>query len=223
MNNMKLRTMNHKLRTDSGFTLLETIVAVTILMISIVGPLSLASKGIVYADYVKDEITAFNLAQEAMETIRSIRDENVGNLSTSEWLKDIDKCVSPNICRLDIWNALGLRAGLEQYSSGGVMPDNWLKMNILKIPSPNEAVLYGYNFNSGLLSGVSAGAVRPSLFSRRVTITTADYSGVIPDITTRGTLGLTNPGEVNVTVEVSWRRIPFLPRSIKISENLFSI
>ncbi|MBI5140302.1 MAG: type II secretion system protein [Candidatus Vogelbacteria bacterium] len=208
---------------NKGFTLLETIVAITILMISIVGPLSLASKGIVYADYVKDEITAYNLAQEAMEAIRNIRDENVNNYSVSEWLKDIDKCIT-NTCRLDIWNQSGIRSGLEVYSVGGVMPSDWQLMKIVDAGvGQGKVVLYGYAFNPSLNLNYSSDAVRKSIFTRKITVKRADYSMAITDPIRRGTLGLATPDEVNVTIEVSWRRIPFLPRSIKISENLFSI
>ncbi len=57
--------------TQKGFTIIETLVAVTLLMIAIAGPLLIASKGLTSALYAKDQMTASYLAQEAMETIKN--------------------------------------------------------------------------------------------------------------------------------------------------------
>jgi len=56
---------------QKGFTIIETLVAVTLLMIAIAGPLLIASKGLTSALYAKDQMTASYLAQEAMETIKN--------------------------------------------------------------------------------------------------------------------------------------------------------
>jgi len=54
-----------------GFTLIETLVAITILMLLIVGPLSSLSKSIADTQYVLHSATASYLAEEGMETIRA--------------------------------------------------------------------------------------------------------------------------------------------------------
>ena len=60
------RHISHK-----GFTIIETLVAVTLLMISIAGPLLIAGKGLTSALYAKDQMTASYLAQETMEIVKN--------------------------------------------------------------------------------------------------------------------------------------------------------
>lgn len=62
---------------DSGFTLIETMVAITILMIAIIAPMAMTVQALNSAYYARDQITASNLAQEAIETVRAVRDGNV--------------------------------------------------------------------------------------------------------------------------------------------------
>lgn len=69
--------MSIRKTTSRGFTLVETLVAVMLLSIAVVAPMSLASKSLGSAYYARDQITAFYLAQEAIEAIRSIRDSQI--------------------------------------------------------------------------------------------------------------------------------------------------
>lgn len=59
-----------------GFTLIETLVAISLLTVAIAAPMSLASQSLSSAFYARDQITAFYLAQEAIETVRAVRDGN---------------------------------------------------------------------------------------------------------------------------------------------------
>ena len=61
---------------QKGFTLIETLIAITVLLIAIVAPMSLASEGILAARLAQDQIVAFYLAQEGVEAVRNLRDEN---------------------------------------------------------------------------------------------------------------------------------------------------
>jgi len=59
-----------------GFTLIETMVAISVLLIAVVAPMTLAQDGITAARLAQDQIVAFYMAQEGVELVRNIRDEN---------------------------------------------------------------------------------------------------------------------------------------------------
>lgn len=51
--------------------------AISLLTVTIVVPMSVASQSLSAAYYARDQITAFHLAQEAIEIVRHLRDHNV--------------------------------------------------------------------------------------------------------------------------------------------------
>lgn len=85
--------------TSQGFTMIETLIAVAILMISIAGPLTIAQKGLTAAVYARDQVTASFLAQDAMEYIKNIRDFNVktgvvGGGAGTGWITGFVNCTN---------------------------------------------------------------------------------------------------------------------------------
>ena len=64
---------------------METLVAVFVLMISIIAPMSIASQALSAARYAKDQVTAAYLAQEGIELVRNIRDNNVLSSPPITW------------------------------------------------------------------------------------------------------------------------------------------
>ncbi|MEY2641078.1 MAG: hypothetical protein RL150_471 [Candidatus Parcubacteria bacterium] len=82
----KRQPQQHTIGTR-GFTLLETLVAIFILVISITGPMVFAQSGLRASFLARDQVTAFYLAQDVIETIKNIRDEN--GLNGRDWLTSI--------------------------------------------------------------------------------------------------------------------------------------
>lgn len=78
---------------EHAFTMIETLVAITILTMSVAAPLTLAAKSLQAAQYSRDQIVAFNLAQEAIEVVRAQRDSNliqiVAGNATLDWLEGV--------------------------------------------------------------------------------------------------------------------------------------
>jgi prepilin-type N-terminal cleavage/methylation domain-containing protein len=72
---------------NAGFTLVETLVAIAILMIAIAGPLTVAEKGLSAAIYARDQMMASYLAQDGMEAIKNVVDTNqiyIGSTANSD-------------------------------------------------------------------------------------------------------------------------------------------
>ncbi len=87
----------------AGFTIIETLVAIAILITVIVGATSAAQTGLSSYIFSKDQIIAFYLAQEGFEWLRAARDENV--LNSRPWLVGItsvssDPCYFGNSCTI---------------------------------------------------------------------------------------------------------------------------
>jgi len=91
-----------------GFTLLETLIAVAIMMVAISSAFGLAPEGLVGARFAKNQTTATYLAQEAIEAVRNIRDNAMffaaDPLDPQNWLKDLLDCVG-QLCTIDVREA----------------------------------------------------------------------------------------------------------------------
>jgi Tfp pilus assembly protein PilV len=62
---------------DRAFTLIETLAAVLLLTVAIMAPMSLVTNSVSAGYYSRDQITASHLAQEAIEAVQHIRDNNI--------------------------------------------------------------------------------------------------------------------------------------------------
>ncbi len=190
--------MKNRNTTSGGFSLIETLIAISLLSIAIVAPMTLASKGLSTAYYARDQITAFYLAQEAIEALRSIRDAQVLKITQGESGIDIlgqipiTTATQDNSFTIDARKpdpALAITRCLDY--PGQVCPP--LQTNI-----GSDLPLYGYE------SGWDE-----TYFTRivRATVVSADAGGV--------------PQEIRVSVTVSWRTGSIQTRTFSISANLY--
>ncbi|MBI4132859.1 MAG: type II secretion system protein [Candidatus Sungbacteria bacterium] len=72
-----------KKNSRTGFTLLETIVALSVILGGLAGPFALATRGIFTAKFAKSKLVALYLAEEGVETIRHMRENNI--LGNFDW------------------------------------------------------------------------------------------------------------------------------------------
>ncbi len=94
-------------KQKSGFTLIEALFGITIIMFALLGPLMLINNSLKAAHEVRDQTIASYLAFEAIEAIRNVRDERALENPThgpdADWLGSMRQCVgSP--CWLDVNN-----------------------------------------------------------------------------------------------------------------------
>ncbi|MBL1434268.1 prepilin-type N-terminal cleavage/methylation domain-containing protein [Candidatus Wolfebacteria bacterium] len=129
--------------SQQGFTLVETLVAIFILVMSITGPLFIAQQSFTSAATARDRTVASFLAQEGVEYIRSVRDHNFlsGN---SDWLDGLSFCISSD-CTID--------ASVSSYPSIASC------VGTCEVLRKTTTGLYGYR------NGVT------TLFMRRISIT----------------------------------------------------
>jgi Tfp pilus assembly protein PilV len=88
------------MRTHSGITLVELVVAVGVLTFAIAGPMTLASSSLRATRDAENELIATHLAQEGIEIIHSVRDNNSAKdddpsaLDHKGWTKKVVDIVS---------------------------------------------------------------------------------------------------------------------------------
>lgn len=181
-------------RNNTGFTLIETLVAVLLLAFSIAGPLTISSKGLTVALVAKDQTTAFYLAQDAVEFVRYVRDTNM--LGGGNWLTgvgaangiNLSNCVSAGgtaKCQFD-----SLSASAPTVCPSGVCAP-------LQYNDATNAKQYTY---------VTTGTVR-TIFTRTVSITNPNAGAA---------------DEAVLRVVMQWSDIAGSSRSITVTEDLFA-
>ncbi len=80
---------NHK-----GFTLIETLFAILIFSAALISLMAIAGRGISATNSAREQITAHYLAQEGLEVIRNLRDNDMA----TGWSNRFDFCTSDNPC-----------------------------------------------------------------------------------------------------------------------------
>jgi prepilin-type N-terminal cleavage/methylation domain-containing protein len=74
---------NSRIKTKKGFTLLEVIIAITIVTVGLVSVLGNIYQAVSYTSFSSSRLIALYLLQEGMEIVRNIRDENW--LNNRDW------------------------------------------------------------------------------------------------------------------------------------------
>lgn len=163
-----------------GFTLIETLVAVAILMITIGSAFGLAPQGLIGARFAKNQTTATYLAQEAIEVVRIIRDNSMlfspNQNDPMNWLGSLNECV-------DTWCTLNaIEPRLYPCTDSPICPP-------LLVIESNEGVTYG---NGDIFS--LDPSVKSTIFTRQVLVTRISNNKIGRDDT-----------EVLVTAKVIWK------------------
>lgn len=197
-------------KTSRGFTLVEALVAIAIISLSVAGPLVTANRAIIAAQNARQQLTASYLAQEGIEYVRAMRDNeyliyfrlggaNISSLAWNEFISgsspaSITQCRSAT-CLFDPSKIMGTGNTLSLNPCSGVACT----------PLRLETIANGqfaYTQQGG-------GTVTP--FTRTIQVV-----DVIDTVT-----GFVNPNEVRVVSTVSWR-FHTTPYSVTIVDHLTS-
>ncbi len=176
---MNYPSQQNKIRTK-GFTLLETLVAISILVVAITATFSVAQNGLSSAMEARDQVVAFYLAQEGIEMVRNRRDENsltrIGTPATS-WIAGLasqagDPCYFGKTCAVDATTNLFSTC---PSGSGSCYP---ITQDTSSQASPTY-LMYGQN------AGWAA-----TKFNREINLTQATSTELIVKVTVTWTRGL---------------------------------
>ncbi len=175
-----------------GFTLIETLVAISLLSVAIVTPMSLASQSLAAAYYSRDQVTAYHLAQEAIETLRSIRDGRILGIALTGVTLDI---FDPSIIPID-----------EPF-----------RIDVRLNPTHSDAIVECSEDGGTCISLQTNG----TLYGYRPTSDPSDTGWTTTRFTRTVRVSAVGVNEFRVTVTITWQTGAFKVRTFSISENMY--
>lgn len=187
-----------KYRQAHGFTLIETLVAVSLMVIAIVAPMSLVSQSLTTAYYARDQVAAYSLAQEGIETVRAVRDGNI--------LSNALNGTSRNLLE-GIPIDTNFTADATVDGEDGLDPCPLIEgCPLLQVDTTNT--LYGYGGDGW----------NDTKFRRTINAKYVGPTSINPDDPVTPTVGR---DEIRVTVTVTWETATGRTRSFKMYSNMY--
>lgn len=119
-----------------GITLIETVVAVTVLTFALGGPFLLAAKSLRSAAYAREEIAAARLGEEALEVLHNMRDNN--SARGIAWVSNISTTCGGVGCFIDI----------RQQQAGGLGATIWKGTSLGGCASVDACSVYQFTDGS---------------------------------------------------------------------------
>lgn len=186
-------------KLSNGFTVVEAMVAISILLLSITGAFTVAQSSLQSTNYAKNKTTAYYLAQEGLEYIRHLRDNNglrmlKDRTGSINWLDGFaepgagDPCSDGSRCYVDTTNEIGIE---PMACPDGVCP------------------LFYLNVATGQFQYVDKHDLTTlSTFRRTITVTPQAIDG-------------STNSQVTVKVVVEWNQNG-TTKSLDVSENLYN-
>lgn len=151
---------------------MEALVAISVIVFAIVGPLSLAAKSLADSQFAKDQITAFYLAQDAIEWVHNMKDTTSLN---GKWDDIKSKCVSK--CDVDT-----ISSKVRQCDGiGGVCSQLQVKSTGLRIYRVKELLLGALDYvNSRFVRSTTVTQTASLPTEYRITVNVSWQNGTNP-------------------------------------------
>lgn len=111
--------------SQQGYSIVEVLIAVTILMAAIVAPMTVAIKSIQSSQYALEQNSALFLAQESVSLLETLRNQQAldafinGGTEFWDWTDEFDECRAPEGCNFDARDPYGLIDGTDIVACDG--------------------------------------------------------------------------------------------------------
>jgi prepilin-type N-terminal cleavage/methylation domain-containing protein len=156
--------------TPKGFTLIETMVAISILTIAIIGPMFALQQGVVSSYTARDRLVASNLAQDGVEFVHAVRDGNylynIANPgSPRSWFYSLDgtngsvDCTGGTKCAVDGY-----------YNTVLLCSSTCPKLKLLSTGFYNQGAISASNPETGFTRTVQLSRISPTEMKVSVTV-----------------------------------------------------
>jgi len=229
---MKFLNIKNNMKNNSGFTMIESLVAIFIILLAITGPMVFAQNGLRTAFLSRDQITAFFLAQDVIESIKNYRNGQaklkIYNDPTLPWFddnagvfkdcfdapppgQDIKGCTIINEkndsgglnVKVQKCNIYTSALGcLNDNNSEEYTPLNYEDGKLESCTQPNNSVI----FSIIKADDDQNNCTRPTIFAREIS------------------MKFINSNEIEITVKVRWKSHEGIGiREIEVKENIFDI
>lgn len=174
--------------TTNGYSLVEVLVSISVLLIAIVGPMTIAAQGIKSSAFALEQNTAFFLAQEGIEIVYTLRDgqalteyDSIFSGAPSEqswdWIDDLESAVSS----CDVSASSGCSFGID-YSDDNESLANAVTSDTCVGNNESQCLLYKDTTNNNSIYSHNVDADKESPYTRIVTITELSSDAVQVDV-----------------------------------------
>lgn len=207
---MKSIKTKFKIR-KKGLTMVETLVAISILTIAVIGPLGIIAQALHTSYYTRDQMTAYYLAQEAIEYVKNLRD-NQGIKITDAYINNktdpgpwLNGVVSPSS---DIDDPI---TKVRVNNSGSIVS---YKYSLVKENGLYKFIPYSdtdfLKVSNGIYGDITSANATTSIFKREIY-----FVKVSPSATNNPDY----PQEFTMVVNVYWKSGSY-PITLTLKENL---
>lgn len=189
---------NSSMRARKAESMIETLVAITVIVISTVAALSLMRTAISSNRVIEEKVIAINLAVEGLDAVKNIRDTNY--LRFAGHAEECWNCINANVGD-DCTRALTMAPGSSYYLIRELSVEPFMEWKLMTVTAPANGNLNLYNVDYDRDSQID------TTIYAQAGITRAGFT-VLEDAPFKRLISFENVGTagdaVRVTATVSW-------------------